>query len=230
MLRISDASAELLRGRGWAARIPQTVLDALLSEMSPRRLQSGETITLGGSTRGHFWALIEGQVSAFAAHGTAGAPIAHVLLPGTWWGAGPLIGSPRKLDAEARTDVLLGAIPLARLEVVVDNLPGGWRALARLSEEWVALSSLAYSDVVKPDKHRRAAATLLRLVGLRPPLCPFGDSAVVISHEEFGQMVNLSRSTATSVLNDFVRAGLIESGYRTLQVLNAVGLADLADG
>lgn len=230
MARISEVSAGFLRQRGWASRIPEEVCEALISELVPKRLKAGETITLGGSTGGHFWVLIEGQVGAFTAHATAGAPLAHVLLPGTWWGAGPLIGSPRMLDGEARTDVLMGAIPLSRLEKLLDTLPGGWRALARLSEEWLAISSLAFSDVVKPDKHRRAAASLLRLVGLRPPFCPFGEGAIMISHQEFGQMVNLSRSTTSSVLNDFARAGWVQSGYRTLQVLNAVALAELADG
>jgi CRP/FNR family transcriptional regulator, cyclic AMP receptor protein len=230
MARISEISAGLLRQRGWASRIPAEVREALISELAPKRLMAGETITLGGSTGGHFWALIEGQVGAFAAHATAGAPLAHVLLPGAWWGAGPLIGSPRMLDAEARSDVFLGSISLLRLEKLLDDLPGGWRALARLSEEWVALSSLAFADVVKPDKNRRAAAALLRLAGLRPPFCPLGDEAIMISQQEFAQMVNLSRSTTTTVLNDFVRAGWVQSGYRTLQVLNAVALAELADG
>lgn len=229
MTRISEASADLLRQRGWASRIPAEVREALLSELVPKHLKVGETITLGGSTGGHFWALIEGQVGAFAAHATAGAPLAHVLLPGTWWGAGPLIGSPRKLDAEARSEVLMGAIPLSSLEKLLDTLPGGWRALARLSEEWLAISSLAYADVAKPDKHRRAAASLLRLVGLRPPFCPLGEGAIMISHQEFGQMVNMSRSTTSTVLNDFARAGWVLSGYRTLQVLNPVALAQLAD-
>ena len=230
MARISHVSADFLRQRGWASRIPEEVREALISELVPKRLKAGETITLGGSTGGHFWALIEGQVGAFVAHATAGAPLAHVLLPGTWWGAGPLIGSPRRLDAEARTEVMLGAIPLSRLQNLLDSLPGGWRALASLSEEWVAISSLAYSDAVKPDKNRRVAAWLLRLIGLRPPFCPLGEGSIIISHQEFGQMVNMSRSTVTSILNEFARAGWVQSGYRTLQVLNAEALAELADG
>jgi CRP/FNR family cyclic AMP-dependent transcriptional regulator len=230
MTRISEASAGLLRQRGWASRIPAEVREGLLAELVPKHLSVGETITLGGSTGGHFWALIEGQVGAFAAHATAGAPLAHLLLPGTWWGAGPLIGSPRMLDAEARTDVLMGAIPLSSLEKLLDTLPGGWRALARLSEEWLAIASLAYADLAKPDKQRRAAASLLRLAGLRPPFCPLGEGAIMISHQEFGQMVNMSRSTTSTVLNDFARAGWVRSGYRTLQVLNPIALAELADG
>jgi CRP-like cAMP-binding protein len=230
MTRVSEASAGTLRQRGWASRIPAEVREALISELSPRHLEAGETITLGGSTGGYFWALIEGQVGAFAAHGRAGAPLAHVLLPGTWWGAGPLIGSPRILDSQARTEVLMGSIALSRLEKLLDSLPGGWRALAQLSEEWVAISSLASSDAVNPDKHRRAAASLLRLVGLRPPLCPLGEGAIIISHQEFAQMVNLSRTTATLVLNDFASSGWVQLGYRTLQVQNAGALAALADG
>jgi CRP-like cAMP-binding protein len=125
---------------------------------------------------------------------------------------------------------MLGAIPLSRLQILLDSLPGGWRALASLSEEWVAMSSLAYSDAVKPDKNRRVAAWLLRLIGLRPPFCPLGEGSIIISHQEFGQMVNMSRSTVTSILNEFARAGWVQSGYRTLRVLNAEALAELADG
>ena len=124
----------------------------------------------------------------------------------------------------------MGSIALSRLEKLLDSLPGGWRALAQLSEEWVAISSLASSDAVNPDKHRRAAASLLRLVGLRPPLCPLGEGAIIISHQEFAQMVNLSRTTATLVLNDFASSGWVQLGYRTLQVQNAGALAALADG
>jgi CRP-like cAMP-binding protein len=112
----------------------------------------------------------------------------------------------------------------------LDSLPGGWRALASLSEEWVAISSMAYSDAVKPDKNRRVAAWLLRLIGLRPPFCPLGEGSIIISHQEFGLMVNMSRSTVTSILNEFARAGWVQSGYRTLRVLNAEALAELADG
>jgi hypothetical protein len=43
-------------------------------------------------------------------------------------------------------------------------------------------------------------------------------------------MVNMSRSTTSTVLNDFARAGWVLSGYRMLQVLNPLALAELADG
>lgn len=202
----------------------------LLGVLTWRSIAPGETITLGGSVGGAFHALAVGQVGAHAAHAEPGAPLAHLMLPGCWWGAGPLIGSARMLDGVARTEVLLGSIPLSRLETLLDSRAGGWRALAQLSEEWVALSSLSYVDAIKPDKHQRAAATLLRLSGLRPPLYPAPGEALHLSHEEFAGMVNLSRSTASSVLGDLANKGWIDLGYRTISVRAPAALGTLADG
>jgi CRP-like cAMP-binding protein len=230
---VEDAIAQahaLFASRGWSSRIPQDMREALFAELRWRRYEPDETITLGGSIGGSFCALAAGQVGAIAALGEPGSGVSHIMTPGWWWGAAPLLGRARALDGVARTPALVGHIPLTQLERLLDATPGWWRWLGALSEEWVAMASVAFADMTITDKRRRCAAQMLRLAGLRPPLCAAADIAIQISHSEVAHMVALSRTTTSEVLRDLEKLELIELGYRSVRVRDWSGLQSMVDG
>lgn len=227
-MRKDDALALLAR-KGWASRIDAALRDRLFAELRWRTVPAGQTISLGGSTGCDFCAIAAGHAGAYVAFGVPGAAMGHILSPGWWWGGGPLLGQHRAMAAVARSDVLLGTIPLSRLEVLLDETPRGWRWLGTLSEEWVVLATIAVADAAIKSPLRRCAAQLLRLAGLRPAFCPADDPEIAISHEELAAMLALSRSSTTMVTGELSHQGLVTLGYRKIALRDPAGLARLAE-
>ena len=50
------------------------------------------------------------------------------------------------------------------------------------------------------------------------------------THEEIGSSVGVSRVTVSRVLGEFERQGLLETGYRTIRILNQPALEELVAG
>jgi len=227
---IEIASARALLGTcGWGSRVPAAMLEALLAEARWRLFQPGETVTLGGSLGGSFHGIGSGQVGVVPTNAEPGTPMMFVMGPGWWWGAAPLSGRSRALDGVARTPSLVCSISLPQIELMLTRNPEWWRFMAMHTQEWLNLTVIAYVDMAVTGNAPRCAAHLLRIAGMRPPLCPSVGEAFQITHEEFGRMVNLSRSTVSTLLKRFDRAGMIELGYRSITIRDPAALARLLE-
>jgi len=227
-VEIAKARA-LLETCGWGSRVPAPMIEALLAEARWRLFQPGETISLGGSLEGAFHGIGSGQVGVVATNAEPGTPMVFVMGPGWWWGAAPISGRPRALDGVARIPSLVCSTPLSKVEAILARNPEWWRFMAMHTQEWLTVTTIAYMDLTVSGNARRCAAHLLRIAGMRPPLCPSVGEAFQITHEEFGLMVNLSRSTVSTVLKRFDRAGFIELGYRSITVRDPAALARLLE-
>jgi CRP/FNR family cyclic AMP-dependent transcriptional regulator len=219
----------ILSERGWLSLTPADFRRSVLERLSVRRFAVGDAIYRQGEQKGGLWAIVEGGVQ-FEIPGPQLIPgLAHIAIPGFWFGGAPLIGKTRRLlGAYATQASILATISLTDCRAVLKADPARWQWIALLANMNFDLAMGVVGDLMLHKPRQRVIATLLRLTGwrtgtyLRPHPSP-----VHISQQQLAQISNLSRTVVSGILRDLERRGLIGIRYRAVEVLDGDGLKTL---
>lgn len=147
------------------------------------------------------WGIAKGQVGIRSAMNAAEMPTGYVYRPGDWGGSGPLLGSPRRGDAVARTAVVILFLPYQTMQRMLVENPAWWADVARLALHDAFRFGSWGTDLLLKNSRARVAAILLHLAGTRQTGLEHAE--VVVSQSEQGDMINLSRQPVGMVLNEF---------------------------
>lgn len=216
----------VLSEHGWLALTAPDFRQAVLDRLTFRKLTAGDPVYRSGDREGGLWAVIEGGVQ-FEISGPQIVPgLAHVAIPGFWFGAASLIGKEaRRHDAYASEPSVFATISLLDCRAILDEDPGGWQWIALLASMNLDLAMGMAADLLLQDPRRRVVATLLRLAGWRTGNhLPPNPGPVQLSQQHLGQIANLSRTVVSATLRDLEDRGLISIGYRSLEVLDGEAL------
>lgn len=226
---ISHARTFLQR-HGWLAAASPDLAAEILKVGHFRTFASGDTICEGGTLSGSMCGIARGQVGIRWYAGNFDSDIAHIGVPGSWWGGGPAWGTPREGHVRARTEVDAILIDVRELRELASTIPSGWRDLGLLALDTAHIFAAAHDDLMVRDIRRRCLYVLLRLSGhRRKQLFPLPPEPILLSQDELGQMANLSRSVVNRILRELRDRGLIEAHYRSIRLTNPEGLAKLAE-
>lgn len=216
----------VLNDRGWLSLTSPDFREAVSDRLTIRRLAAGEALYRAGDRDGSLWAIVEGGVQ-FEIPGPQLAPsLAHVAIPGFWFGEAPLISkAARRINAYAASSSLFATISLADCRALLDEDPARWQWLALLADMNRDLAMGLAADLLLQEPRQRVIAALLRLSGWRtgPHLTP-NPGPVHLSQQQLGQIANLSRTVVSGILRALEQRGLIAIGYRTLEVLDGDAL------
>ena len=142
--------------------------------------------------------------------------------------SGDLIGEasffdrqPRVSSAVAVTKCALVGVDRRRLEEVIARHPDLAVSMLEYLAHTVRLLS-AHVDGAFLRADQRVARYLLSLSPV--------SGVLRCTHEEIGSSVGVSRVTVSRVLGEFERQGLLETGYRTIRILNQPALEELVAG
>lgn len=211
---------------GWLAVTSADFRQAVFDRLTIRKLAAGDAVYRAGDCEGGLWGIIEGGVQ-FEMPGPQLSPgLAHVAIPGFWFGEAPLIGKEaRRNDAYATEASTFATISLSDCRAVLDEDPGRWQWIALLANMNRELAMGVAADLLLQDPRQRVIATLLRLTGWRAGLhLTPNPGPVHLSQQHLGQVANLSRTVVSSTLRDLEQRGLIAIGYRSLEVLDGEAL------
>lgn len=215
-----------LGDHGWLTLTAPDFRQAVFDRLTIRKFAAGDAVYRAGDRDGGLWAIIEGGVQ-FEMPGPQLVPgVAHVSIPGFWFGEAPLIGkAERQNDASATEASIFATISLADCRAILDEDPGRWQWIALLANMNRDLAMGIAADLLVQDPRQRIVATLLRLSGWRtgPHLTP-NPGPIHLSQQHLGQMANLSRTVVSAALRDLEDRGLIAIGYRSLEVLDGESL------
>lgn len=228
----TSQARRLLSDNGWLAAMPQEFREALLQLCEWQNFKTGESIYLAGDPPGGIYGICEGAMAMTSALGSALSPVAHLGLPGTWTGLGPLLtGQPRRATMHAVTPLLVAYVPLRPLRALLHDHPNWWLHVAQeLLIEFDAVSMVA-NDLLIRSATRRCAATLLRIANCRRQDPQAGRPASApISQTMLAEMANLSRSRISPILVEFNKRNLIRLEYREIRLIDVPGLRAIADG
>jgi CRP-like cAMP-binding protein len=164
-----DEGLQILAGQGWLAGTSEEFRGLFLPMARWRRFAAGTVVTLGGEEADDIIGMASGVMAFTSALGRPDTPVMHLARAVYWMGYGPiLLGGPRVVSAEARSEVRVASFPKARVLPLLEESTRWWRFFMRLLGEYGHVSSMIAGDLLIPESERRLAAVLSRFGGLRP--------------------------------------------------------------
>lgn len=182
-----------------------------------RRYQSGQVIYLQDSPADEFYYLVQGTARSYISSPAGGERILTIHRAGDLMGEASFFDAcPRVSSAVAVTECDIVSVDRAALDGVFRKHPD------------LALPMLQYlARTVRLLSHHVDEATFLP-AGARLARYLLAGSAEGVpfpcTHEELGFAIGASRVTVSRLLADFSRRGLVETGYRSVTVLDRMGL------
>ncbi len=232
-LRNSDASGILSHQPSTDLSSSEGIMYALTSlrdedpsfdkVISMRQVPRGETVATADDLTRRMYVLAEGKVNLVCTNSEGRRLVVGMLEPGAIFGEGALAThGDLNVVAEAASDATLWTIPDSEARNATMQYPIlGWGLLQtygeRLFQVENSLEDVAYKKL--PE----------RLAGLLLNLCD--STAGVIrgtSHQALADHLGTYRETVSAILRDFKRQGLVELGYRRINVLNVEELRSIA--
>jgi hypothetical protein len=122
----------------------------------------------------------------------------------------------------ASSDVIIASWPRSFTFRCWDQSPQLTYTLAGILGAMATRAMQSAADMLLPTAERRCAAIILRLSE--------NTAALNVTRETLGQMANVSRSGACTILLSFANAGIVELDYRKVIVRNRLELASIRDG
>ncbi len=218
-----------LAGTGWLAALPASVRTSVLQVARWREFGSGETVYAAGSDGSTIWGIGAGAVKMYISVGEERMRFCHVVGAGYWFGELELLLElPRLIEMRASGATRLLCLYKHDLEKIEAGQCEIWLAVARLAATNEALAVAGVDDLMLRDPRKRLAATLLRLSGLRwdfqgrRPLNP-----IPVTLVELAEAAGLSRSIAAKLMAEFAKGGIVEKGYKSINIKNAEKLVDI---
>lgn len=181
----------------------------------------GRMIYLQGTEADHFYYILKGTVKIFISSPEGDERTLTLHHAGELIGEAAFFdGQPRVSSAVAVTNCELAAVDRAWLAEVFSQHPELAVSMLEYLARTIRLLS-AHVDGSFLQADRRIARHLLSL-----PANP--DGSLRCTHEEIGSSVGVSRVTVSRVLGDFAQSGVLNTGYRSVHILDRMALERLS--
>lgn len=178
------------------------------------RVPRGQVVLTPGGYEQALYIVKEGSIRLYRLSHDGRELTLGRLHQGDVFGTLPIFGSiSRKTFAEAGTDSLLCAMSERHLEDLIRRHPEIGIRLLRIVGERLGAVEDQLEDVAFRSAEQRVARSLLRLMDEEEV------SELGLSHEELARAAGVARETVTKILGAMERRGWVETGYRSLRVL-----------
>lgn len=202
---------------GWLARQPVEFRAWCAQNGRWRRFAAGEAIYLAGEEPDGMYGLGAGALEInFVLLGDEAVTL-HRAEPGFWIGEAALMaGATRLVGLSAALECRVFHIPLSPLRDLLQREPAAWRVLYEQSFDNLSTALTLLAEALSLTPRARLARLLLRLAD--------ADGRVRGNQDDFGRLIGMTRSSVRRALASLVDTGCIQTGYRTLTVVDAEGL------
>lgn len=124
----------ILARQGWLADTSEEFRGLFLPMARWRHFEAGRPVTLAGGEADDIIGLASGVIAFTSDMGHADSPVSHRARGGFWMGYGPiLMGAPRVISAEARSEVWVASFLKARVLPLLEDSTRWWRYFFRLA-------------------------------------------------------------------------------------------------
>jgi CRP-like cAMP-binding protein len=143
--------------------------------------------------------------------------------PGRWIGESAILArTSRSISVLAAVRSRVFFIPAAAMRTVLSEEPAFWYCFFELSHMNASQAAATLAEVFSRTPQERLARILLRLAD------PEGN--VSATQEDLSRLIGMTRSSLRRILGDLMDAGAVETGYRSLRVVNRTGLLRVVNG
>jgi len=210
---------------------PEEHLTALARAARVVSYRPGELLQAQGAKLDAITVVVSGSVQA-SAQNAAGRRYTFALVPGSAvYGLLPLVdGQEMPNDMIALTPVTALVIPFAAIREELSRQPALWESLAHEISLRARSNARQWTRLALDPLRARAAALLVAFAeagGLTAGGGPL-KLGVRLPQERLGEMLGVSRQTATALVRDLVDTGLIRWSYGRVSVVDLDGLRALA--
>jgi CRP-like cAMP-binding protein len=223
-------AAAVFAARGWLAGEPEALRARILREGIAVDVPAGACVFRRGDPPTGLYGIVSGAVAVEGGHGRQSPVMTHVFRSGDWFGLTAVLdGSPRVLTYRVLEDARLLLVLRAPMLALMEADPRVARRVVYLAEIGSRIGTWAVRDLLTQDAGRRLAAVLYRVTGAGE-IAPGGPDGFRLTHQQLGEMANLSRHHVGRKLAALEAAGWIACGYNRIRLLDAEGLAGFAYG
>jgi CRP-like cAMP-binding protein len=226
-----QSDLETLFGRrGWLSEHPAVFRAAMIGIGVPVELRPGTAVFREGDSANGLYGIVAGAIGVEGGHQRQTPMLGHVFRTGEWFGIkAPLHGGRRELTYRVLEPARLLFLPNTRLLPLMHDDADIAIRVGQLAEFGNRIGNWVVRDLLTADAGRRLAAVLVRVLG-GGDVIPGDRGGFWLTHQQMGEMSNLSRHHVGRKLAIFEKRGWIRCGYNRIQLLDVEGLADFAYG
>lgn len=222
--------AAVFAARGWLSEHPPAFLALIVREGVAVESRAGSCVFRRDDDSNGLYGIVAGAIGVEGGHRRQSPLLGHVFRRGEWFGIKAVLhGGPRELTYRALEPSRLLFVPRTRLAPLMQADPDIAIRVGQLAEIGSRLGSWIARDLLTPDAGRRLASVLYRVLGAGE-VAPDDPAGFRLTHQQLGEMANLSRHHVGRRLAAFEAAGWIACGYNRIRLLDAEGLAAFAYG
>jgi CRP/FNR family transcriptional regulator, cyclic AMP receptor protein len=209
-------------GPGTAVNLPEVCAGEMFRRSTRRRFAQGETLFHSGDAGECMYLLCEGRVGLRVMLNGGHSVLTAIL------GHGEVVGLNTVFDPSWRhsTSAVALAATHARairrddvLEIAADSNQV-YLTFGRLLAREVAVQSQRSAELCWSRSDSRVKARLLELVDRFGRTSPDGLLKVSVTHEEIADFAGVARPTATAVLQEGARLGLLRTERRRVEIVD----------
>lgn len=223
---LQDRLAATLARNAWFAKRPAALKSRLIALAQVSTAEAGHWIYDTGDEAEGLYGLLSGSVTSHVVLDNGESVPVSISGPGTIFGyAAQVLGGRRVTTVIARERSEIIFVPQHAISAIVQEMPSLWLHFAELATEQLVWALRGYAELMHLSPRARIAS---RLHGYSFPWGGGGPATVPIRQEEFAELMGLSRKTVNIVLRELEEKKLIETGYRSIHILDPAGLHRIA--
>lgn len=216
--------------RGWLSEHPAGFRSLVLGEGLPFEVEAGTFVFRRDDESNGLYGIVAGSIGVEGGHRRQSPLLGHVMRAGEWFGIKAVfMGGPRELTYRALEPTRLLFVSRSRLAPLMQAEAEVAVRVGQLAEIGNRLGSWIARDLLTPDAGRRLAAVLFRVLGAGE-VVPEDPDGFRLTHQQLGEMANLSRHHVGRKLAAFEAKGWIGCGYNRIRLTDAEGLSAFAYG
>jgi CRP/FNR family transcriptional regulator, nitrogen oxide reductase regulator len=226
-----DLRLEILQQLPFFAGLSAADIASINRQFREYGYRPGETIYLSGATGAYLYVVAAGKVKLLR-HTVAGQDVLlDVLIPGEFFGSlTPGVGDVYPETAQAQTAVCVLAIGSHAFRTILQEYPGTAMAVLDLTAVRLQEAQETVRQLSAHPVEQRIAVTLLKLAA---KLGQDADEGLLIqmplSRDDLAQMTGTTTETASRIMSQFQREGLVRSGRQWIAIADRSRLESIAE-
>jgi CRP-like cAMP-binding protein len=221
-----EQARALLSQRGWLASHSPDIREAILAIGRLRTYEAGQSIYRAGEPATAVFALVKGGIDVVLPIAEHVPVLAHRADPGFWIGdLATLSGRERLMTMRANTTTIMLVLPGRDIDALLSRQPALYRVFYDMMHANMRLTLTLLADLISFSPVERLARRLALMANRRDE---DADPWIDLPQNTLAAMLGMSPATAHRATRRLVDAGLIQTGYGKIRVIDADGLADRA--
>ncbi len=207
---------------GWLSRTPAAFRDEVIERAAVRKAEPNEIVYLAGDPSSGLFGLVSGTIKIELVTENSDCQVAFVGRPGFWFGEiAAFRRTNRVITVTAASKSVLLQLGNASFEDMAKDATS-MRAFASLAVENLELALRLMAILLMRNPKKRLVSNLLVIAGEAE------QSTVHVSQSDLATMSGITRKTANEILSSLKSAGLLNVGYKEIEILNRTRLAEIS--